>query len=938
MEDIYGKNRPNTAIIDISTLISIGKVGLWKWHIQENRFLIDDSGYNKSRQNNQKASTVEEWLSEIYSDDRDRVRQSLMNHIIKNSTDSIEVEYRIKKSTGEYAWLLLNGIVTEYRNNKPVLMNGVILDITSRKTIENELYLKKEEIEALYEESEAQNEEMSVILDELQNNQIKLESANSRLLISEKKFRNIFDNAPLGIIQSTLTGKIIRVNNAFCKMFGFDSPEDLLENLQDTSEFYTDANIRDGLLKRLAEKDMVHEHNIIVLKKDKSRVFTNGYFIKMTDEFTGEKYITTFVEDITQLKSSQHEHDLFFNSSGDLLCITDSRWKIKQANPAWTSELGWDTDYLRTTDLDGLIHPDDLAKTGRFLAKIKKSDRVLTLTNRLKSRNGEYRLIRWNCKSFKEMDLVFLSGRDETERYEAELDLRQIWDRLDGALKAAVIALWDFNIPEGTLSLNRNMAEFLGLNTNIIRDSETVRKRYIYENDFPFLVKKMEDFIRYNHGTYTDELKIRMHDGKYRWFFARGKVVEYDATGNPVRVAGSAMDITEQKEAELKRIEIEQKMQQSQKLESLGLLAGGIAHDFNNLLTGILGNTDILLYEIPGDSEIRSRLLEIKKTAKMASDLTHQMLAYSGKGSFIIEQINRNELFLDIVSLLEASISKKVRLHYDLIEDPPWIKGDATKIRQVVINLVLNASDAIDNTGVITVRTSRAVLTEIDRKSLVIKPDPAAGHFLLLEVTDTGCGIEKNKLEQIFDPFYTTKFTGRGLGLAAVSGIIRSHNAGLTLKSRPGKGTSFKIYFPESEGGVTIEKEVRNRLPYLSKTTPLILIADDEKYIRDITGRMLAMSGYESCHAGNGHELMNIFLSRKNEISCIILDLTMPEMDGYETLAEIRKTDSRVPIIITSGYGENEITGELAERKVSGFLQKPFSLEELISAIEQAMI
>lgn len=927
----YSKN------MNIIIPLSRKKIGLWKWDIKKNQIYFNNFWYDTLGHKKTNINTIDSWLSNIHAGDREKVKNSLLNYIKNQNNESLEIEYRLIKKNGEYIWLFLNGMVTKYKKEKPVRMDGIIFDITGQKQVEDELHIKKNEIEALYEESEAQNEEMAAIMDELQYNQMKLETANTKLLINETKFRKIFENSPIGIIQSSVTGKVLNANTAFCKIFGYDSHEDLLENLDNTSMLYKDKSLRDCLVNNLSKTDIVHALNLIVLKKDKSQIFSNGYHLKMTDEFTGEEYITTFIEDITQLKSSQFEHDLFFNNSGDLLSVLDFEGGIKQINTAWTSDFGWDVDYLKTINTTELIHPDDIMKTEKFLNKIKKSDSVLSLTNRYRTKNGEYRIIRWNCKSFKEMNLIFSSGRDETERYEAELDLKQMWDRLDIALKAAVIALWDFNIPEGSLSINRNMADFLGLKTHIINNATGIWKQYINEHDFISSMKNMKNFLNGGNETYTDEFRIKMPDGKYKWFFSRGKVVEYNSSGQPVRISGSAMDITEQKEAELKRIELELKMQQTQKLESLGVLAGGIAHDFNNLLTGILGNSDILLHELPEKPGIQKRILEIKKAAKMASELTSQMLAYSGRGSFIIEQINLNALITDMASLLEASISKKVKLQFNLLEHIPLIKGDATQIRQIIINLILNGSDAIDNNGIIIIKTSEVRLIQSDIESLTMKYHLTSGNYVSLEVIDSGCGIENDKLEQIFDPFYTTKFTGRGLGLAAVSGIIRSHNAGLLVNSKIGKGTWFKIYFPVSDEVQEADSKIPKKHPSFTNRNLTVLIADDEKYIRDLTKKMLSMSGYRVYLAKNGKELIKIFKDRKDEISCILLDLTMPEIDGNEALTEIRNIDRDIPIIITSGYSENDIITQFTDRKISGFLQKPFNLEDLITAIEEAI-
>jgi len=937
MKSLFNTIRQFSKNINIIIPLTGKKIGLWRWDVIRNQFYINDFWQEKLGYKNTKIHTIDHWVSNMHPDDKNKTIESLTNYIKEGSRDGLEFEYRLRRNNGEYIWLFLNGQITRYKNGRPARMDGIIFDVTGQKLIENELHTKNGEIEALYEESEAQNEEMAAIMDELQNNQMEIEAANNKLKISETNFRKIFENSPIGIIQSTLSGKILGANNAFCRIFGYESLEDLIENLKNTNNLYRDKKARDTAIEKLSKTDTFNSFNISGIRKDKSIVYENVYMLKMIDEFTGEEYLTTFVEDTTKLKESRFERDLLFNYSGDLLSISDFNGELKQINEAWTANLGWEINELIKMNIYSLLHPDDRKKTEEFRESLKNSEKVLTLTNRYRTKNNEYRIIRWSSIAFKEIDLVFASGRDETERYEAELALKQMWDRLDTALNVGVIGLWDIDITKDSLRLNSNMTDLLGYKSTFIEHVSTEWKKYVHADDFPSSMRAINRLLTKKSETYIDEYRAKMADGRYRWFFSRGKIVEYDSEGHPIRVAGSVMDITEQKEAESKRIELELKMQQAQKLESLGVLAGGIAHDFNNLLTGILGNSDILLYELPYDSEIQQRLLEIKRTAKLASELTNQLLAYSGKGSFVIEHININDLIFDMDSLLEASISKKVKLSYSLMPELPGIKGDATQIRQILMNLILNGSDAIENNGTIEVSTSKVRLASSDLEHLTINFNLAPGDFVLLEVRDSGCGIENEKLKQIFDPFFTTKFTGRGLGLAAVSGIIRSHNAGLLVKSIIGKCTHFKIYFPVSHEAYVPDKVIEKKHPSFTNKNLTVLIADDEKYIRDLTTKMLNISGYKVHLARNGREAIEIFSEKKDEISCILMDLTMPELDGKEALTEIRKIDSNIPIIITSGYCEFDIISKFTGEKISGFLQKPYNLEDVISAIEDAV-
>ncbi|HON15811.1 MAG TPA: response regulator, partial [Spirochaetota bacterium] len=389
-----------------------------------------------------------------------------------------------------------------------------------------------------------------------------------------------------------------------------------------------------------------------------------------------------------------------------------------------------------------------------------------------------------------------------------------------------------------------------------------------------------------------------------------------------------------QKEAERKRLALEHQMLQAQKLESLGLLAGGIAHDFNNLLTAILGNAELLCFDLPDDINLKQKLIDIQRAAKRASELTNQMLAYSGKSRFETKIIDINELIQEVHGLLDVSISKKIKIHYQLDDSIPKILADPSQIVQILMNLTINASEAIENTGDITVTTKMINCTEDTFSLITINQGMKAGNYILLEITDTGCGISEDKIKQIFDPFYTTKFTGRGLGLSAVSGIIRNHNGGLNVKSTIGKGTTFSIYLPIHGNNIPVTEESPVTIEKISIYNITVLVVDDEAYIRTLTSRMLKNAGYTAVLADNGLEALQIFRDKKDSIDCVLLDLTMPELDGKETLAAIRKIDKNIPVIISSGYSEADIRASFGDNTISGVLQKPYQYEDLIKIIQ----
>ena len=439
-------------------------------------------------------------------------------------------------------------------------------------------------------------------------------------------------------------------------------------------------------------------------------------------------------------------------------------------------------------------------------------------------------------------------------------------------------------------------------------------------------------------GSWEGELQLRhIKTGDPIDVEARIFTVKSPGDGGVLCLGTVMRDITERKRAEEERKKLEAKLQQAQKLESLGVLAGGIAHDFNNLLMGVLGNADIALLELPPESPARGELQNITTAALRAAELTKQMLAYSGKGKFVVEALNLSKLVEEIGDLLQVSISKKVVLKYNFAEDLPPIEADAAQIRQVVMNLIINASEAIgEKSGVVAVSTG---VIEADRSYLsetYLDENLPEGDYVSLEVADTGCGMDEQTRRKIFDPFFTTKFTGRGLGLAAVLGIVRGHGGALKIDSEPQRGTTFKVLLPasqkpaeESVGPSATEQEWRG--------SGVILVVDDEEAVRITAERMLEMRGFTVLTAEDGRAALEVFRSRADEIVVVLLDLTMPHLDGEETFWELRRIRPDVRVILSSGYNEQDATDRFAGKGLAGFLQKPYGLRPLIEKIRQIL-
>ncbi len=451
--------------------------------------------------------------------------------------------------------------------------------------------------------------------------------------------------------------------------------------------------------------------------------------------------------------------------------------------------------------------------------------------------------------------------------------------------------------------------------------------KYIKKEDQAPTGMTMQNAIATGSPHLNVEFTIHASDGESRtvqWtlnlHYQKGHVVSLNAIGR---------DVTETRRVEEAQRKLEENIRQMHKLESLGILAGGIAHDFNNLLTTILGNASLARIETQAGRSPLAMIKQMEQTALRASELTQQMLDYSGKGSFEVRPICLSEIAGDMTFLLESSISKKAELILEFPPDIPAIEADASQIRQVVMNLVLNASEAlVEGKGVITVGTG---FRHCDRHFLnrsIFSEYIAVGDYIYLRVKDTGLGISESNLKNIFDPFFTTKFTGRGLGLPVVLGIVRGHNGTIIVESQPNEGTEFVVLFPASDKpAVYIEDLVDEDGLQASGT---ILVIDDESSILEMATQILGSAGFRVITAMNGREGLSRFEENKQVIDAVLLDFTMPEMDGEETLLELRQQRPDLYVVLSSGYSEKHASRRFQDVKPDAFLQKPYRANELI--------
>ncbi len=404
-------------------------------------------------------------------------------------------------------------------------------------------------------------------------------------------------------------------------------------------------------------------------------------------------------------------------------------------------------------------------------------------------------------------------------------------------------------------------------------------------------------------------------------------------TGLAVERGRAEEAIREQRKREL---ELEEQLRQAAKLEALGVLAGGIAHDFNNVLSTVLANAEFGRGLLSKESEVQGFLNNIVEASKRAGQLCQQMLSYAGRGSLSSSIIEIGTLIPELSNLLQAALSKKITLEYALLDHPVYVDGDENQLLQVIMNLVTNAAEAIgENDGRIVVSTELAHYDEKELHQLDPQAELSPGEYLRLRVSDTGEGMCSKTMTRIFDPFFTTKLPGRGLGLSAVRGIISRHGGAIQLVSEVAKGTTFTVILPTVEHVPCVEDVATSSVPDIGPKR--ILVTDDESDLRYILSRILKREGYEVLEAADGQEALDIFAKHGDTIDCVLLDFSMPKLSGEEVQQSIRKVRKDLPIVMMSGFSEEEVIERFRESGISGCLQKPVSAEMLLEAIRSAI-
>jgi PAS domain S-box-containing protein len=802
-------------------------------------------------------------------------------------------------------------------------------DISERKRTEEELTAYREQLEQLVDERTAELRELN---------------ANFKQEITERKKAEealrlkdyIIESASNVIATSDLDGRMTYVNPTFLETWGFDDPGEILG--RPFSEFWMVEERLEEIMDALQCQGTWSDE--IQARKRNGKLFDVQVSAAMVHDNEGRPVsLMSSSVDITErkrtqeaLRESEQTVRALVETSQDWIWAIDLNGKHTYCNPAIEPILGYRPDELVGRRSLKFMHSDDRRKVEEKLPRwIAEKQGWSNLLVRWRHKDGSWWFLESNAVPILDAagELIGFRGvdRDISDRRRAEEELRDSEAKLRAIVdhSPALISTKDL---DGNITLANRHFEVL---------SGPAPQEFIGRNVYDLFPHDVADELWKNDlaargGPVETEETVEHSDGtKHVYLTVKFPLTNED--GTLLGTCAISTDITERKRNEEERLKLERQVQHAQKLESLGVLAGGIAHDFNNLLYVILGSAELALDNLSEVSPARPLIEEAETAARRAADLTRQMLAYSGRGQFEVRELNLSELAGEMAQLIKSSISKNVEMAMNLRARLPGVSADAAQLQQVIMNLITNAAEAVgeEENGSVKISTGTMHCSQ-QYLSLSRSPSrPDEGEFTYIEVVDSGCGMNEEAKEKLFDPFFTTKFTGRGLGMSAVLGIVRGHDGAIMVDSEPGEGTSIRVLLPalEESAKSTLGKRVdRESAKWSGKGT--VLLADDEEGVRHLAKRMLEQLGFDVRIACDGREAIETFLEHSDEIVAVLLDLSMPHMDGQQACLKLQRENPDIPVVLASGYAEQEVEGRFAGRGgVVAFIQKPYRLQTL---------
>jgi PAS domain S-box-containing protein len=763
----------------------------------------------------------------------------------------------------------------------------------------------------------------------------------AELRVSESRFRSLVEQSVLSTQVLDPGGRTVLVNRAWERLWGTT-----LEQLGDYDILADPQLEAHGILALLRRAFAGEPVSLPAVGYVPDRGAYQGiqrwvrafaYPVKRVDGVISE--IVLVHEDISERRQAEERlryqldlMDTITQNAEDALFLMDAQARVTFLNPAAERLLGWSREQLLGRILHDTAHARRPDGTTVSLAEcalcrvFRTGETVRNHQDVFFRRDGStVPVVCSNAPIIREgrVTSTVLVVVDDTERRQAE----EVRTRLAAIVESSDDAIIGKRLDGTVESWNAAAERMFGYAA-----SDIVGRSILLILPPERRMEEEEHLTRVAAGGLVTQMEtVRLAKG--------GRRIDVSLSIFPVRsggeITGAATvmrDITDRKRRD-------EALRHTQKLESIGVLAGGIAHDFNNLLTGIMGNASLALHMIPPEAGAADLLEDVLRASERAADLTNQLLAYAGKGRFFIAPVDVSRLVRGITSLILSSIPKKVRLRLDTATGLPPVEADASQLQQLVMNLVLNGAEAVgDGAGEVTVMTRARTIAANEASREFPAFDLAPGEYVEITVEDTGGGMDDATLRHIFDPFFTTKFMGRGLGLAAALGIVRGHQGGIAVQSRPGWGTRFTVVLPASSQPAPAEPSPPPPPVRAGRGAGrTILVADDEEIVRAAAAGALRAAGYEVLEAANGQEAVDLFRAEADRIALVLLDMTMPVVAGAEAIPLLRAIRADVPIIASSGYGELEAAARLTGRGVEGFLPKPYAADRLVAMVARTL-
>ncbi|MBS1874109.1 MAG: PAS domain S-box protein [Acidobacteria bacterium] len=832
--------------------------------------------------------TVSDWVAAVHPDHRAGVLKLVGDHLA-GRTSSYRAEYRMRAKDGSHRWVLARGRVIERATDgRAVRFVGAHSDITQQR------------------------------------------EAEDALRQMDERYRAVLREQTDLIARLAPDGAFTFVNEAFCRFLQLPCESIIGKPWNERIE----PNSRAEVVAAVDALTPAHPETVSdvqLLRPDGSPCWVQFVIRKIFDQDGRFVEIQGVGRDIDgkrraelELARKSLELDRYFEHSMDLLFIVDAEGRFRRANPEWERALGVPVAELMRGSVFDLLHPDDVALTREAFLGFSAEQTTAAIVNRYRTRGGSYRYIEW--RAYPVGDLIYGAGRDITEHRHAEQALRDSERWLRESQRVSRIGTYALDIGSGLWKASETLEDIFGIGaddphdvegwlTLIHPDHRDDMSHYLFEQvlgaRLPF---NREYMIR------------RRSDGRTIWVLGRG-MLYCGPDGRPTSMVGTIQDITERKA-------MEEQLLQAQKMESIGRLAGGVAHDFNNLLTVINGYSEIVLLRLPPDDPLRRSVSEIRRAGERAVSLTSQLLAFSRRGIVQPRVLDLNAVIADTERMLRRLLSEDIRLEIRLDPDLWPINADMGQINQVVMNLSVNAKDAMPDGGILEIRTANAAWAEVQQRGVRVEP----GDFVELTVRDNGVGIDEQARRHIFEPFFTTKppGSGTGLGLSTVYGIVNQAGGAVTVDSQPGQGATFRILLPrvarEASGAGAAgpgEGAIRGH--------ETILVAEDQAEVLQFAVTLLEELGYRVLKASNGRDALAVAADHSGPIDCLLTDVVMPGMQGWTLASQLRALRPAVGVVFMSGYTENAMVQNAQAEHGAVFVAKPFTSATLGGGIRRAI-